>query len=112
MTQKQLELLRFIKSFIDANGFAPSFPQMMAGIDVTSKSGVYRLLVGLEEQGRIRRLHNRARAIEIVENPALPVDISGMPVKLLAQIVKQRGMALCHTFRDDYGGKHYVEINP
>lgn len=72
MTPKQLELLHFIKTWIECYEYPPSYNEMMVGLGFTSKSPIHRLLTGLEEQGLIRRLHNRARAIEVVENPRFP----------------------------------------
>jgi len=68
LTPKQQALLTFIKAYQAENaGIAPSFEQMAAAVGIVSKSGVYRLLAGLEERGHIRRVPNRARAIEVVE---------------------------------------------
>ncbi len=67
LTEKQGDAYRFICDFADENGCSPTFSEIMVALDLKSKGGVYRLLDGLEERGRIRRLPNRARAIEIVE---------------------------------------------
>jgi hypothetical protein len=68
ITAKQRELFDFIVANTDG-GVPPSFDEMAAGIGINSKSGVHRLLTGLEERGFIRRLRNRARAIEIIASP-------------------------------------------
>ena len=44
------------------------FDEMRQAIGLASKSGIHRLISGLEERGFIRRLANRARAIEIIRN--------------------------------------------
>jgi len=72
LTAKQDELLRFIESELDAGRVAPSFDEMAARLGLKAKSGVHRLISGLEERGLIRRLPSRARAIEIVSRSVLP----------------------------------------
>ena len=69
LTAKQQQLLRFIQTRLDADGVSPSFEEMKEALDLKSKSGVHRLINALEERGFIRRLPNRARALEIVNLP-------------------------------------------
>ena len=69
LTAKQQQLLRFIQSRLDADGVSPSFEEMKDALDLKSKSGVHRLINALEERGFIRRLPNRARALEILKVP-------------------------------------------
>ena len=66
LTQKQSELLSFLKSHMDKHDVPPSFDEMRDALGLASKSGIHRLVSGLEERGFIRRLANRARAIEIL----------------------------------------------
>lgn len=66
LTSKQHELLRFIQHRLEESGVSPSFEEMKAALDLKSKSGVHRLISALEERGFIRRLPNRARALEVV----------------------------------------------
>ena len=68
LTIKQRELLNFIEIYEDKYKASPSFDEMREGIGLASKSGVHRLISGLEERGFVRRLANRARAIEIIRN--------------------------------------------
>ena len=72
LTQKQLDLLEFIQRRLSKNGVPPSFDEMKEALDLRSKSGIHRLITALEERGFIKRLANRARAIEIVKMPNLP----------------------------------------
>ena len=73
LTKKQLELLRFIDSHMKQRGVSPSFDEMKEALGLKSKSGIHRLITGLEERGFIRRLPHRARALEILRRPdALP----------------------------------------
>ena len=69
LTAKQRELLIFIDGRLKQDGVSPSFDEMREALDLKSKSGVHRLISALEERGFIRRLPNRARALEIVKLP-------------------------------------------
>ena len=69
LTHKQAELLRFIHERLKEAGVLPSFDEMKEALGLQSKSGVHRLITGLEERGFIRRLPNRARALEVVRLP-------------------------------------------
>lgn len=69
LTRKQHELLRFIHDRMRESGVPPSFDEMKDALDLRSKSGIHRLIMALEERGFIRRLPNRARAIEVIRMP-------------------------------------------
>lgn len=69
LTKKQIELLRFIHERLQENGVPPSFDEMKEALDLRSKSGIHRLILALEERGFIRRLPNRARALEVIRLP-------------------------------------------
>jgi len=69
LTKKQHELLRFIQARLEESGISPSFEEMKDALDLKSKSGVHRLISALEERGFIRRLPNRARALEVLRLP-------------------------------------------
>ena len=69
LTRKQFELLRFINERLKESGIPPSFDEMKDALDLRSKSGIHRLITALEERGFIRRLPNRARAIEVIKLP-------------------------------------------
>ena len=69
LTRKQHELLRFIQIRLEESGISPSFEEMKEALDLKSKSGVHRLISALEERGFIRRLPNRARALEVLRQP-------------------------------------------
>src|SRR5450631_4278259 len=71
LTRKQFELLRFIHERLTEAGIPPSFDEMKDALDLRSKSGIHRLITALEERGFIRRLPNRARAIEVIKLPEL-----------------------------------------
>ena len=69
LTKKQRELLMFINQRLTATGVSPSFDEMKDALFLKSKSGIHRLVSGLEERGFIRRLPHRARALEVVRLP-------------------------------------------
>ena len=69
LTVKQHELLLFINKRLNDSGVSPSFDEMREALDLKSKSGVHRLISALEERGFIRRLPNRARALEVLKLP-------------------------------------------
>ncbi len=78
LTRKQYELLVFINQRLTESGISPSFDEMKDALGLRSKSGIHRLITGLEERGFIRRLPHRARALEVLrlpenmESPARP----------------------------------------
>ena len=69
LTRKQHELLLFIHERMKESGIPPSFDEMKEALDLASKSGIHRLITALEERGFIRRLPNRARALEVLRLP-------------------------------------------
>jgi repressor LexA len=69
LTSKQRELLLFIHQRIRESGVSPSFDEMKDALDLASKSGIHRLITALEERGFLRRLPNRARALEVMKLP-------------------------------------------
>lgn len=69
LTEKQRELLIFINRRIKETGVSPSFDEMKEALDLKSKSGIHRLIMALEERGFLRRLPNRARALEVLRLP-------------------------------------------
>ena len=71
LTRKQHELLTFIQTRLEESGISPSFEEMKEALDLKSKSGVHRLISALEERGFIRRLPNRARALEVIRDSDL-----------------------------------------
>jgi repressor LexA len=69
LTKKQHELLMFINRRLAQDGVSPSFEEMKEALGLKSKSGIHRLISGLEERGFIRRLPHRARALEVMKRP-------------------------------------------
>src|SRR5512146_1394242 len=81
LTAKQRELLLFIDGRLKKDGVSPSFDEMREALDLKSKSGVHRLISALEERGFIRRLPNRARALEILKLPETTTAASVTPIR-------------------------------
>lgn len=69
LTKRQYQLLMLIDKKLQEDGVSPSFEEMKEAIGLKSKSGIHRLISGLEERGFIRRLPNRARALEVLRLP-------------------------------------------
>src|ERR1700754_4342938 len=69
LTRKQNELLMFINKRLNDDGVSPSFDEMKEALRLKSKSGIHRLITGLEERGFLRRLPHRARALEVMRLP-------------------------------------------
>ena len=80
LTSKQRELLQFITVRLEASGVSPSFEEMKDALDLKSKSGVHRLISALEERGFIRRLPNRARALEVTKMPEVRPAAGQAPI--------------------------------
>jgi repressor LexA len=92
LTRKQRELLVFINQRLRATGISPSFDEMKDALNLKSKSGIHRLISGLEERGFIRRLPHRARALEVVK---LPEE---------ASLATERGRFSPTVIRGDFSG--------
>lgn len=80
LTAKQHQLLVFIQERLAANGVSPSFDEMKDALGLKSKSGVHRLVNALEERGFIRRMANRARALEVIKMPEKPAGATASNV--------------------------------
>jgi len=95
LTAKQRELLLFIDGRLRESGVSPSFDEMREALALKSKSGVHRLISALEERGFIRRLPNRARALEVVKLPEM------RPAAHSATVVPIRPTASARTAAND-----------
>jgi repressor LexA len=89
LTRKQHELLCFINDRLGEAGVSPSFEEMKDALELKSKSGVHRLISALEERGFIRRLPNRARALEILKLPEAVKDAGKAAVAGVKQVGKK-----------------------
>ena len=92
LTYQQENLLKFIIGFQKKSNVTPSFDEMKIGLGLKSKSGIHRLVSGLEERGYIKKLNNRARAIEVIKNVVPTInefavkDVSSIAVPCLGKI--------------------------
>src|SRR3954465_286144 len=84
LTAKQRELLLFIDSRLKESGVSPSFDEMREALELKSKSGVHRLISALDERGFIRRLPNRARALEVMKLPETRPSATVTPIRPVA----------------------------
>ena len=82
LTRKQHELLLYIDERLSETGVSPSFEEMKEALDLKSKSGVHRLISALEERGFIRRLANRARALEVLKMPETRSAAGAAPLRI------------------------------
>ncbi len=110
MTPNEHALLGFIRLYKDKHGYAPSFSEMATASQLKSKTGIYRRLQSLEEQGFIRRMRYKTRAIEIVENPTLPINIESYTQRGLALEANRRGLVLGRIVTWESGSRTFVEI--
>jgi repressor LexA len=90
LTRKQNELLLFINKRLNEGGVSPSFDEMKEALRLKSKSGIHRLITGLEERGFLRRLPHRARALQVLKLP----EAAAMPAANVTPLLdSRRGMA-------------------
>src|SRR3981081_975383 len=101
LTKKQKELLMFINHRLAHDGVSPSFEEMNEALGLKSKSGVHRLITGLEERGFIRRLAHRARALEVAR---LPENMAPNPAQAAAKEAASRPGFAPTVIRGDFGG--------
>lgn len=74
LTRKQHQLLTYIDNHLNTDGVPPSYDEMKDALGLKSKSGIHRLITGLEERGFIRRLPHKARALEVLKKPQNMID--------------------------------------
>ena len=82
LTHQQEKLLQFINNFQLKSNVTPSFDEMKDGLGLKSKSGIHRILSALEERGYIRKLNNRARAIEVLKFPKNKTDLNNNSIAI------------------------------
>jgi repressor LexA len=104
LTRKQFELLRFINERLKEAGVPPSFDEMKDALDLRSKSGIHRLITALEERGFIRRLPNRARAIEVIKLPD-SVNQNSAPRRGFTPSVIEGNLGRVRTSSEDDSGR-------
>src|SRR6201986_2883189 len=106
LTRKQAELLRFIHERLKEAGVPPSFDEMKDALDLRSKSGIHRLITALEERGFIRRLPNRARAIEVIKLPeSVAHGMAATRARGFTPSVIEGNLGRVRTTSEDEGGR-------
>lgn len=90
LTRKQYELLMFIDESLKNHGVSPSFDEMKEALGLKSKSGIHRLITGLEERGFIRRLAHRARALEVLKLPENATPVTSTAPKQVTPAFKPK----------------------
>ncbi len=106
LTRKQYELLKFIHERLKESGVPPSFEEMKDALNLRSKSGIHRLITALEERGFIRRLPNRARALEVIRLPETVAPGLGAARKAgFAPNVIEGSLGRVRAASEDEGGK-------
>jgi repressor LexA len=105
LTRKQYELLRFINERLKEAGVPPSFDEMKDALDLRSKSGIHRLITALEERGFIRRLPNRARAIEVIKLPEQAAGGFGPGRRGFTPNVIEGNLGKVRASSEDEGGR-------
>ena len=106
LTRKQQELLLFIHERMKESGVPPSFDEMKDALDLASKSGIHRLITALEERGFIRRLPNRARAIEVIKLPeSVAHGMAATRSRGFTPSVIEGNLGRVRTASEDEGGR-------
>jgi repressor LexA len=105
LTRKQYELLKFIHERLKESGVPPSFEEMKDALDLRSKSGIHRLITALEERGFIRRLPNRARALEVIKLPDTVAPSMGIKKGFSPNVIEGSLGRVVRTSSEDDGGR-------
>ncbi|WP_116653584.1 transcriptional repressor LexA [Pelagibacterium sediminicola] len=112
LTRKQHDLLMFIHERMKESGIPPSFDEMKEALDLKSKSGIHRLITALEERGFIRRLPNRARALEVIKLPdSMNPSLGGRRARFEPSVIEGNlGKIPPHAAGADNDAGHSVAI--
>lgn len=105
LTRKQYDLLKFIHERLKESGVPPSFEEMKDALDLRSKSGIHRLITALEERGFIRRLPNRARALEVLRLPETVASGLGTKKGFSPNVIEGSLGRVVRTASEDEGGR-------
>src|SRR6185436_3465969 len=108
LTRKQNELLMFINKRLNDDGVSPSFDEMKEALRLKSKSGIHRLITGLEERGFLKRLPHRARALQVLRLPeavGVAATVTALPVAAHAAGLREpREPFQAQVIRGDFRG--------
>ncbi|EJF75083.1 transcriptional repressor LexA [Bartonella alsatica] len=100
LTCKQYELLLFIHNHMKETGVPPSFDEMKTALELSSKSGIHKLMIALEQRGFIRRLPNRARAVEIIRLPDKITFNLSLARKISPNMIEKNKRKISKNFGD------------
>lgn len=100
LTCKQYELLLFIHNYMKETGIPPSFDEMRIALELSSKSGIHKLMIALEQRGFIRRLPNRARAVEVIRLPDKITFNLSLARKLSPSIIEKNKRKISKNLTD------------
>jgi repressor LexA len=67
LTRRQKEAMDFLSSFIEKNGYSPSYEEIAAGLGLASLATVHKHIQALETKQYLRRSYNHSRSLEIGE---------------------------------------------
>ena len=110
LTFQQEKLLKFIIDYQKENNVTPSFDEMKDGLDLKSKSGIHRIVSALEERGYIKKLNNRARAIEIIKNVNLINTENGKNKNSIISIPILGKIAAGHPIEAISDNTNFIEL--
>lgn len=111
LTKKQIQLLSYINDKIQENGVAPSFDEMKDALGLKSKSGIHRLVGALEERGFLRRMANRARALDVVKLPdSLMTQSTPTTDNVITPTFGQKAPATPSAPAADHSGHEVAEV--
>jgi SOS-response transcriptional repressor LexA len=106
MTKAQLKALDYIKAYLAiSGGVSPSYQEIADAMGLKSKSNAHRLVHALARAGRIRMLHNRARTLEVVDQPTLPVEHGRIPLEDLIKGAAAHVGTIVQKVRHDPNGE-------
>ncbi|WP_455466733.1 transcriptional repressor LexA [Bartonella sp. B39] len=100
LTCKQYELLLFIHNHMKETGIPPSFDEMKIALELSSKSGIHKLMIALEQRGFIRRLPNRARAVEVIRLPEKITFNLSLARKISPSMIEKNKRKILKNFDD------------
>jgi repressor LexA len=112
LTRKQHELLMLIHERLQADGVPPSFDEMKDALGLKSKSGVHRLVTALEERGFLRRLHHRARALEVIKLPEVSGRLRPAGAVFRPQVIQGDFAPLTGRTVEQYSDRDAIEALP
>lgn len=66
ITRRQKEVIDFLSSFTQKNGYSPSYEEIASGLGLSSLATVHKHITNLQNKGLLQRAHNRSRSIDVL----------------------------------------------